>query len=112
MRRPIATLVMVIVLLFPAISTAQGVWYLGVSPDDSTAGVILRDGQRVTVRVGDVLPGLGTVHALAAHELIVRRILTTAEQFDLLDRGKAVIDVVEMRFRSLAPMLVPGPTRP
>jgi transcriptional regulator with GAF, ATPase, and Fis domain len=73
---------------------------------------ILTRGPGFTVRVGDVLPGLGTVHSLAAHELVVRRTLTTAEQFDLLDRGKAVIDVVEMRFRSLAPMLVPGPTRP
>ena len=112
LQRPIRELAIVIALLFPTTAAAHGVWYFGLSPDDPTVGVIQRDGQRVTVRVGDVLPGLGTIHSLGPHELVVRRTLTTKEQFDLLDRGKAVIDVQEMRFRSLAPMLVPGPSRP
>ena len=92
-------------LLFTAPVTAQPAHYWGTLPNDATRGVIEVDGRVHSVRIGDVIPGRGTVRALDHDEIVLVHTLSDAEKIELAAQGKAVIDARQEHLRNVQRVL-------
>ena len=99
-----------ILLLTTVPAHAQPAHYWGTLPNDAGRAVIELDGRLHSVRVGDVLPGRGTVRALDDEEVVVVHTLTEAEKLELAAQGSAVVDARQEHLRNLQRVL-PLPER-
>jgi hypothetical protein len=100
------------VLLAAVPASAQELHYWGLVPGQEDTGVIELGGQTSSVRAGDDVLGWGTVEALSAQELVLRRDLSDAERDALEAEGKAVYDAKEIHVRNLQGLLPQVPTPP
>ena len=79
--------------------------YWGLSPQALGTGVVEMNSQRHAVRAGDPVATWGTVHAVDAHELVVKRRLTEDEKGALRAQGKAAPDAQHIRLRNVHGLL-------
>ena len=98
------------VLLTTAPAHAQPAHYWGTLPNDAARGVIELEGRLYSVRVGDVIPGRGTVRAVDDEEVVVVHTVSDAEKLELAAQGYAVIDARQEHLRNLQ-RLLPLPER-
>ena len=98
------------VLLTTAPAHAQPAHYWGKLPDDATRGVIELEGRLYSVRVGDVIPGRGTVRTVDDEEVVVVHTVSDAEKRELAAQGYAAIDARQEHLRNLQ-RLLPLPER-
>jgi hypothetical protein len=97
-------------VLTTTVAHAQPAHYWGTLPDDPARGLIELDGRLHSVRVGDVLPGRGTVRAVDNEEVVVVHTLSDAEKLELAAQGYAVIDARQEHLRNVQ-RLLPLPER-
>jgi len=76
---------------------AQGLSYLGPNPGASTGWIEIAPGQVTEVRIGDEIPGWGSVIQIVETHLVVERRLSQAEQDQLRARGALVYQVLEVQ---------------
>src|ERR687892_1004857 len=92
MRTLLAALPFVSSVLLASPAMATDLIYWGLQQEGSDSGVIELGGQLHAVRLGDVIPSWGTVHAVDASRIVVTRPVTPEEQDKLRSEGNAVID--------------------
>jgi hypothetical protein len=90
---------------------APSLRYWGALADGTNRARIQLRGQFADVRVGDRIPGWGTVRAVKPRELVVRRTLTEAEKQAREAEGLLAVDVLDMRI-PLAVGQVASPAAP
>ena len=98
------------ILLTTAPAHAQPAHYWGTLPNDAARGVVELEGRLYSVRVGDVIPGRGTVRAVDDEEVVVVHTLSDAEKLALAAHGYAVIDARQEHLRNVQRVL-PLPER-
>jgi hypothetical protein len=97
-------------LLITVPAAAQPLHYWGPLSTDTATGVIEAGSEVYSVRVGDVIPGHGTVRAVSDEEVVLVYTLSEAEKLDLSNRGQAVIDARQVHIRNVH-RLLPQPER-